>query len=530
MRLGADGLICGVSAVTLRGLLRRERFTTVDAMKAFLLHEPRITDLLAELESDGWLMYMGPVNREDWWEGTEQGHRLTATKIVKRIPEEQGWQLLNRLVEQARVLNTEPARSQRISAIYLFGSLLTGSDDGTVGDVDLVVDTVRRAVSREEYDRLRLAEIGDRHVGFGGWAFGSNALRKALLKVSRSISIHDEADLQLPGVRYRQVYAFDVGHEREVPFDAADRFHPEPFTGTDLAMPDRPPCFPKRKFRDWSNAPSRWATCEINQAEGLLAQHLWQNGASAKEVAERTRCSRSSVLAYLSSRQLGSELAPIVDASLGSTVASALPVERSITVTTTVELGRSGSGCVVVVGLEPDTYKRIGRIHYRSAKDALFQSIRHDAVAVLEAAGSAALAWRDKMKPRVGRLELEAFSYLPVDKLPNATGLAMLDLRPLEAPMRAALEVLWPHPRGDSHSVRLKVVVDNPNRSPITFCKQGHLGEAESRVPANLTAPINDVLRPLRKHWATALSWDTSYTVSMTGRQLTKDERSHDEV
>ena len=134
------------------------------------------------------------------------------------------------------------------------------------------------------------------------------------------------------------------------------------------------------------------------------------------------------------------------------------------------------------------------------------------------------------MKPRVGRLELEAFSYLPVDKLPNATGLAMLDFRPLEAPMRAALEVLWPHPRGDSHSVRLKVVVDNPNRSPITFCEQGHLGEAESRVSANLAAPINDALRPLRKHWATALSWDTSYTVSMTGRQLTKGERSDDEV
>jgi hypothetical protein len=522
VRVAADGRICGVSAVILRGLLRRERFTTVDAMKAFLVHEPQITDLLAELEAVGWIMYMGPVNREDWWEGTEQGHRLTATKIVKRIPQEVGWQLLNQVVDQARALNIEPTRSQRISAIYLFGSLLTGSDDGTVGDVDLVVDTARRAVSREEYDRLRLAEIGDRHVGFGGWAFGSNALRKALLKVSRSISIHDEVDLQLPGVSYRQVYAFDVGHEREVPFDAADRVHPEPFTGNDLASPDRPACFPDRQFREWPKAPSRFAKCRIHQAEALLAQHLWQNGASAKEIAERTRCSRSSVLTYLSSHQLRPEVTPIIDASLGSTVASALPDQRSIAVTATVEMGRAGSACVVIVGLEPDTFNRVGRIHYRSAREALFQDIRHDAVAVIEAAGSAALAWRDKMKSRVGGLELEAGSYLPADKLPKSTGLTMLDFRPLEAPMRAALEALWPHPRGDGHSVRLKVVIDNPHRSPITFCEGGGLGEAESRVPANLTAPINDVLRPLRKHWAAALSWDTSYTVSLTGRQLTK--------
>lgn len=520
MRVAADGLICGVSAVILRGLLRRERFTTVDAMKAFLVHEPQITDLLAELETAGWIMYMGPVNREDWWEGTEQGHRLTATKIVKRIPQAVGWQLLSQVVDQARTLNVESTRSQRISAIYLFGSLLTGSDDGTVGDVDLVVETVRRAVSREEYDRLRLAEIGDRQVGFGGFAFGSSALKKALVKLSRSISIHDGADLQLPGVRYRQIYAFDAKQDREVPFDPVERFHSEPFMGGDLATPMHRNRFPGRKLRPWPKPPSRTAKCQMDQAQGWLAQHLWQNGAAANEMANRTRCSKTSILAYLSGRPTSVEVIPTVDASLGITVAGLLPAERSIAVTVSVSMGRSIYARVVVVGLEPDTYRRVGRMHYRSARDALFQGIRHDAVTALEAAGRAANAWRDKMKTRIGGLDLEAESYLPVGMGIESTGLPMFDFRPLEAPMRAVLDAIWIYPRRDGRSVRLKVVIDNPNRSPITYCEQGSLGEAESRVLKNLAAPINEVLRQLRQRWATALSGSTAYTVSLTGRQL----------
>jgi predicted nucleotidyltransferase len=265
MRVAADGLICGVSAVTLRGLLRREQFSTVDAMKAFLLAEPQVTDLMAAFENDGWIAYTGRSNGEDWWIVAAQGHRLTATKIVKRIPEALGWQLVTRLVDQARIVNAEPSRSQRISAIYLFGSLLTGSEDGTVGDVDVVVNTTRRAVPKEQFEKLRLAEIGDRRVGVGGWSFGPNAVKKALLKVSRSISIHDEADLQLPGVRYRQIYAFDAKQEREVPFDPEEQVHPEPFTEEDLVPTARRERFPGREFRPWPKAPSRTAKCQMDQ-------------------------------------------------------------------------------------------------------------------------------------------------------------------------------------------------------------------------------------------------------------------------
>lgn len=530
MRIAPDGLICGVSAVAFRGLLRREQFSTVDAMKTFFLAEPRVTDLMAAFEKDGWIAYTGRSDGEDWWIAAAQGHRLTATKIVKRIPEALGWQLVTRLVDQARIVNAEPSRSQRISEIYLFGSLLTGSEDGTVGDVDVVVNTARRAVPKEQFEQLRLAEIGDRRVGCGGWSFGPNAMKKALLKVSRSISIHDEADLRLPDVRYRQIYAFDPKQEREVPFDPAEQVHGEPFAGEDLATPVHRDRFPGRKFRAWPKAPSRAAKCQMDQAEGWLAQHLWQNGSTANEVADRTRCSKTSVLAYLSSRSTYSETAPTVDASLGITVADLLPAERSIVVTVSVDMGRAIYARVVIVGLEPDTYRRVGRIHCRSARDALFQDIRHDAVTALEAAGRAANAWRDKMKTRIGGLDLEAESYLPVGLGVESTGLPMFDFRPLEAPMRAALETLWVHPRSDDRSVRLKVVIDNPHRSPITFCEQGSLGETESKVPKKLAAPINDVLRRLRERWAAALSGHTGYTVSLTGRQLSTEESRRDEV
>jgi hypothetical protein len=246
-------------------------------------------------------------------------------------------------------------------------------------------------------------------------------------------------------------------------------------------------------------------------------------------VANRTRCSKTSVLAYLSGRPTSAEAIPTVDASLEITVAGLLPAQRSITVTISVDMGRSIYARVVVVGLEPDTFKRVGRMHYRSAKDALFQDIRHDVVTDLEAAGRAANAWRDKMKNRIGGLALEAESYLPLGMEAKPTGLPMFDFRPLEAPMRAALDALWINPRRDGRSVRLKIVIDNPNRSPITYCERESLGEAERRVPKNLAAPINDVLRPLRERWAAALSGHTGYTVSLTGRQLSGDEWRHDE-
>jgi predicted nucleotidyltransferase len=55
---------------------------------------------------------------------------------------------VDEVIEMARVINREPERSRRIKEIRLFGSVLTGSQDETVGDVDMVVLVERRVLPR----------------------------------------------------------------------------------------------------------------------------------------------------------------------------------------------------------------------------------------------------------------------------------------------------------------------------------------------------------------------------------------------
>jgi hypothetical protein len=71
-------------------------------------------------------MFEGTHESIDYWSAGKKGQRLTATALTKRIPAAEGPQVLGRLIDEARAINAEPARSRRIESILLFGSLLTG--------------------------------------------------------------------------------------------------------------------------------------------------------------------------------------------------------------------------------------------------------------------------------------------------------------------------------------------------------------------------------------------------------------------
>jgi predicted nucleotidyltransferase len=131
---------------------------------------------------------------------------------------------VDEVIEMARVINREPERSRRIKEIRLFGSVLTGSQDETVGDVDMVVLVERRVLPRRSLRNWNKpnegAPVGLDYVDQLFWS--RKQILRRLKKVSRKLSLHDEDDLRALGAPYQTVYAYDVDREREVPFDAKE--------------------------------------------------------------------------------------------------------------------------------------------------------------------------------------------------------------------------------------------------------------------------------------------------------------------
>jgi hypothetical protein len=129
--------ICGVRPAVLKSLLRKgyERFDTPTAMEHLELDEPAITTTLCALQQSGWVKFLGTRDGVDWWRPGTNGQRLLATVLLKRISRAQAQEILAQLIEEARAINADAAISSRIKQIVLFGSLLTGVPEDTVGDI-----------------------------------------------------------------------------------------------------------------------------------------------------------------------------------------------------------------------------------------------------------------------------------------------------------------------------------------------------------------------------------------------------------
>ena len=524
MRIDPEN-VGGLRAAVARKLFRRETFDTMQAMADTDLPEPAITEVLKALADHGWIGWTGCHDGIDWWKSRSLGDRLAATRLIKRFSIDIGQKVLGATVEKARRLNTEPGRSHRIAAIYVFGSVLTGSDDGTAGDVDVVVETVRRDLPKAQIKALQREELrGRENLDFmQRLLMPRRLLLRDLRSVSNKLSFHDTFDLRLPGVTFRQVYAFDPGRDREVPFDPAIQRHSDPINRDDPRSDDLK-AYPARPFRPWPFAPTRSPAITIEAEEARKAQHLWQNGLAIVEIGSRIGMRPGEAQTYLASiahRPTAPDLT--FDASLSAMITRALPQNRSAIIHAHVGIGRHGSFDVEVTAHAPRSLQRIGRLVVTRKNDPFLHQAQHDVIGLLETAAEACRIWRDKMTRRVGSLHLRASTFVFPSTTPCAGGNAPIDFRPLEAPMRAALESLWAAPLGSGRSIRIEMDFDVSPIARISIQRGSWYSQATgpgTKVPEGLTAPIRAAAHPVRKRWRTALESGVHHTVVLCGDLL----------
>ena len=227
MKVDANERICGVRPAELKRLLRNgDRFDTPTAMKHLELEEPEVTSVLTAMQQEGWIQFCGRNEGVDWWQSAQRGRRLVATALLKRISAARGRAILAQLIEEVRAINAETQGSRRVTQIRLFGSLLTGTADNTVGDIDVAVDHRRRNLSDEKCQALEELEKVDAptsvrasYFDLLGWP--ETRLMRRVAKVSPYLSIHREHDLT--GNLYVEVYTYDLIQERETRPDATPR-------------------------------------------------------------------------------------------------------------------------------------------------------------------------------------------------------------------------------------------------------------------------------------------------------------------
>jgi len=207
MQIDPKTLIVGLRPSVLKRVFRRREFSTYQFAKTAKLKAVEAGNTLEQLANLGWVT----AKPHDWWETTEQGSRLAATPLIPPIPVMRARQLLDQVIAAAEAVNADPTHTYIVRRLVLFGSLLTAAVDGKVGDVDLVYELDQRELDKDKSQALRHAEVETAPPGHGGISihfWPGDRVRKRL-KVGRSVSLHENSDLELLGISGHQVYEFD---------------------------------------------------------------------------------------------------------------------------------------------------------------------------------------------------------------------------------------------------------------------------------------------------------------------------------
>jgi predicted nucleotidyltransferase len=226
MKVDAVKLISGIKPAVLKGLLRKDRFDTPTAMNWLGLDEPGVTTTLKGLQKSGWIEFEGTSESVDYWRPGNKGQRLTATRLLRRIAAAEGHQILERFIDEVRAINADPTRSRRVKTILLFGSLLIENQDGSIGDIDVVVEIGHRDVTENVRKALEKAEQLSKPAGLNfidSLYWPEILIRRRLAKISRYLSFHPASDLQIGTTSYQEVYSFDLQRECELRSDGKIR-------------------------------------------------------------------------------------------------------------------------------------------------------------------------------------------------------------------------------------------------------------------------------------------------------------------
>ena len=143
--------ICGVRPAILKRLFTRDVVTVERIATATDKTPAEAEALAAELMAAGYLA----ARDDDGWRVEPLGWRLAASPLINRFPVEVGRRLVEEMIAEAARIEADPTHSEIVEQIVLFGSLLNGSEDGLIGDVDVAVTTAQRWLG--DSDRQQIA-------------------------------------------------------------------------------------------------------------------------------------------------------------------------------------------------------------------------------------------------------------------------------------------------------------------------------------------------------------------------------------
>ena len=465
MHIDRDGVICGLKPAELKQLLRRDYFSTIEAMKAWGMNEPGVSRTLRQLAEEGWIAFDGVREHAESWNTTEMGRRLAVTRLIKRFPVAEGRATLDKIVAMARTLNLEPASSRRIESIILFGSVLTAREDGDAGDIDLVVSVRRRMLPKHDLETLEAAE--EQRAPAGRWSMWNNQreleLLRAIKKVSHRIAIHAGSDIDTLRPAHQEIYRYDISKEREVP---AATFVPaaEPLRENEDRPKPAPP-IPRLSPPEWPLAPNS-ADADHTALETLLhCQHAWARGEPLEQIANRTRIPQPVCRSYIGSLRdrpdrLPDQLQPGFRAT---TLMAGLPLMGSVS----VERWPGQRLLADVTVYDGDTYERRAWVRRVARYSANFWGQSH-LFACLDAVSFAAWQYASRLARTAPLLGFQISTSNIGETTENeAPGDSPPRLAPFVAPMLALLSEQRQQAgrRGDTYYDR--IVVDFNSAAPI---------------------------------------------------------------
>lgn len=448
MRISAKDTICGLRPATLKELLAKDDFTTLYAFKKLGLDVRETSQTLIDLCEAGWIRFAGTWDYIDHWTVTEKGHRLLATRLGARFPREEGRRIVQEVVKLAGAINREPERSRRIKEIRLFGSVLTGSDDETAGDVDLVVLVERRLLPKEILGQLEQAERQSAPSHFDPvdqihWP--RTQILRQLKSISRKISLHGNDDLTTLNAPYQTVYAFDFEKESEVPFDPAIK---QAAKGSDFAeaamhqsglasraadrveVPEMPDRLPKERHIQQQNLHKAW--------------HMWQRGAPLEAIAEMADMSKASVCSYLASFNRQEPVPYVFDASFRATLSQALQGQRNYWIGVNLMIFGANQALIEVHAKLPDNRTIVGEARLYVGLKIGCSGYSHT-FPIIGLIADYALRWYKQMGSRFGDLRAKVSTvFAPTDGPEPLVAPRPLEFADLERPMDEFLRERFP--------------------------------------------------------------------------------------
>ncbi|MDJ0314032.1 hypothetical protein [Arthrobacter sp. H35-D1] len=141
MRIAKTDSIAGLPATVVRGFLRRVKNADFDEEWALTLldapdEEPAVV-VLGLLEAQGYIERTGASHKgTPWWRTTILGNALAMASFGRPISRKTAERLVSKMLERARLYNSDLTRPYYVQRLRIFGSYLDKTID-PLGDVDV---------------------------------------------------------------------------------------------------------------------------------------------------------------------------------------------------------------------------------------------------------------------------------------------------------------------------------------------------------------------------------------------------------